>query len=116
MANQQKPERKKVLIRKGDQVVVISGKSRDRKTPREVLQVLPKEGKIVVAGVNVVKDTKKARSAAETSSVVEKEMPIDASNVQLIDPKSGQPTRVRLQKDADGKRQRVSVKSGEVIS
>lgn len=108
----------KLNIRKGDKVVVITGKSRDRKTPREVLRVMPKEGKIVVEGVNVVKDTpnKRARAAGqETQGITEKPMPIDASNVMLVDPKTGVPTRVKRVKGEDGKVNRVSVKSGETI-
>ena len=105
----------KMNIRTGDTVVVISGKSRDRATPRKVLGVIPKDGKLLVEGVNVVKDIRKATSAGSESGIVEKTMPIDASNVALVDPKSGKATRVRLVKGADGKRQRVSVKSGEVI-
>src|SRR4051812_40842960 len=98
-------------IRKGDKVVVISGKSRDRKTPREVLQVLPKEGKVVVEGVNVVKDApnKRARAAGqEDTGITEKPMPIDVSNVMLLDPKSNVPTRVKRVKGSDGKVARVS--------
>jgi len=108
----------KLNIRKGDKVVVITGKSRDRKTPREVLSVLPAEGKVVVEGVNVVKDTpsKRSRAAGQgNEGITEKPMPIDASNVMLIDPKSGTATRVKRVKGEDGKVARVSVKSGETI-
>jgi large subunit ribosomal protein L24 len=115
-----KPENKsaKLNIRKDDMVVVISGKSRDRKTPRKVLQVLPKEGKVVVEGVNVVKDapSKRARAAGQANEgITEKAMPINASNVMLIDPKSNTATRVKRVKGEDGKVTRVSVKSGETI-
>lgn len=118
MATKTENKPAKLNIRKGDQVLVISGKSRDRKTPREVLEVLPREGKVVVAGVNVVKDapSKRARAAGQgNEGIVEKPMPIDASNVMLIDPKTNAATRVKRVKGEDGKVARVSVKSGETI-
>ena len=110
----------KVNIRTGDDVIVITGKNRDRTKVRKVLKVLTAEGKVVVEGVNVVKDTVKPRGNARPSGIneagiVEKALPIDASNVQLVDPKTGKATRIRLVKDAAGRRQRVSVKSGETI-
>jgi large subunit ribosomal protein L24 len=106
----------KINIRKDDMVVVLSGKYRDRKTPRKVLSVLRDTGKVIVEGVNVVKDmpSKQAQRSGEENKITEKTMPIDASNVQLVDSK-GVPTRVRLVKGEDGKRARVSVKSGETI-
>jgi len=108
----------KLNIRKGDKVLVISGKNRDVKTPREVLSVSKETGRIVVEGVNVMKNTpdKRQRANGEEQGITEKTMPIDASNVQLIDPKSGKPTRVKRVKGEDGKVQRISVKSGEVIA
>ena len=114
---QAKARPQKLHIRKGDNVVVIAGKSRDRKTPRQVLDVNLISGKITVEGVNVMKDTpnKRAQQGQGEQGIVEKPMPIDASNVMLVDPKSGQPTRVRRVKDAEGKSQRQSIKSGEMI-
>jgi large subunit ribosomal protein L24 len=107
----------KLSIRKGDQVVVISGKNRDRKTPKTVLEVLPKKGKVIVEGVNVMKDTpnKRQQQQGAEQGITEKPMPIDASNVMLVDPKSGKATRVKRVKGEDGKVSRVSVKSGETI-
>jgi large subunit ribosomal protein L24 len=108
----------KLNIRKGDQVVVLTGKNRDRKTPREVLSVSTKTGKIVVDGVNLHKDTPNKRNRAAGQSdegITEKAMPIDASNVMLVDPKTGVPTRVKRVKGEDGKITRISVKSGEAI-
>ncbi len=107
----------KLSIRKGDKVVVISGKNRDRNTPKTVLEVLPKKGKVIVEGVNVMKDTPGKKQQQDASvGIVEKPMPIDASNVMLVDPKSGKATRVKRVKGEDGKVTRVSVKSGETIS
>ncbi len=107
---------KKINIRTGDSVVVLSGKYRDRKTPRKVLSVLRDKGKLIVEGVNVVKDmpSKRAQQAGGEQGITEKTMPIDASNVMLVDAK-GVPSRIRLVKGEDGKRARVSVKSGETI-
>ncbi|RYG69954.1 50S ribosomal protein L24 [bacterium] len=106
----------KIQIRKDDLVVVLTGKYKDRKTPRKVLSVLRDTGKVLVEGVNVVKDapSKQSQRAGDATGLTEKTMPIDASNVQLVDSK-GVPTRVRLVKGEDGKRTRVSVKSGETI-
>lgn len=115
---QAKARPKKLNIRKGDKVVVIAGKSRDRKTPREVLDVNLLTGKVIVEGVNVMKDTPNKRAQQQGGAdqgLIEKPMPIDASNVMLLDPKTNQPTRVRRVKDGEGKSQRQSVKSGELI-
>lgn len=108
----------KMSVRKDDMVVVISGKSRDRKTPKKVLDVNRITGKITVEGVNVMKDTPNKRAQQQGGAdegIVEKPMPIDASNVMLLDPKTNLPTRVKRVKDGDGKSQRASVKSGEII-
>lgn len=109
-------ERKKMRIRTGDMVLVISGEDRS-KTPRKVLKVLPNEGKVVVEGVNVMKDSQKQNQQQQgaAENFIEKPYPIDASNVALVDPKSGAPTRIRVQVDKDGKKQRIAVKSGEVV-
>ena len=115
---QAKARPKKLHVRKGDQVVVISGKNRDRKTPKTVTDVNRITGKVTVEGVNVMKDTPNKRQqqgGGASEGITEKAMPIDASNVMLVDPKSGEPTRVRRVKDGEGKSQRQSVKSGELI-
>lgn len=107
---------KKINIRKDDMVVVLSGKYRDLKTPRKVLSVIRDKGRVIVEGVNVVKDmpSKKTQQAGGEQGITEKTMPIDASNLMLVDSK-GVPSRIRLVKGEDGKRTRVSVKSGETI-
>ena len=106
----------KINIRKDDMVVVLSGKYRDLKTPRKVISVLRDKGRVIVEGVNVVKDmpSKKTQQAGGEQGITEKTMPIDASNLMLVDSK-GVPSRIRLVKGEDGKRTRVSVKSGERI-
>ncbi len=110
---------KPLRIRTGDDVIVLTGKSRDPKTPRKVLGTLPQEGKVIVEGVNMMKDRQKPKGGQRASGINQEEnivkpFPIDASNVALIDPKSGKATRVKMVVQ-DGKRVRVSVKSGDPL-
>ena len=111
--------RKPLHIKTGDQVIVISGEDKGA-TPRQVLAVLPKERRLIVEGVNVMKDRQKQRSQQRTAGinqedVIEKPFPIHAAKVMLIDPKTKKATRVRMTKAGDGQRQRVAVSSGEAI-
>ena len=99
-------------IRKGDKVVVLSGKDKGR--TGEVTQVSPKEGKLVVSGVNVAVRHRKPTQTNPQGGLERREAPMHASKVALIDPKSGKATRVRIE-EKDGKRVRVAVKAGEVI-
>ncbi|MBO7244468.1 MAG: 50S ribosomal protein L24 [Alphaproteobacteria bacterium] len=99
-------------IKKGDQVIVITG--RDKGKTGEVIKSMPKENKVIVQGINLVKrHTKPTQESA--GGIVSKEAPIHVSNVALIDPKDGKATRVGF-KVEDGKKVRVSKRSGEVIS
>ena len=99
-------------IKKGDQVIVITG--RDKGKTGEVIKSMPKENKVIVQGINLVKrHTKPTQESA--GGIVTKEAPIHVSNVALIDPKDGKATRVGF-KVEDGKKVRVSKRSGEVIS
>ncbi|MBC9208501.1 50S ribosomal protein L24 [Roseomonas aerophila] len=100
-------------IKKGDQVQVLTGKDKGKKG--EVLRVLPADGRAVVQGVNVVKRHTKPKSAGQEGGIVEKEATIDLSNLALLDPKSGKPTRVGFKVLEDGKKVRVARPSGEVI-
>ena len=109
---QPEPARFKLHITKGDTVRVISGEFRGKEG--KVLRVLPKKGRVVVEGINVVKRHKRATQAAE-GGIIQFPAPIHASNVMLLDPKSGEPTRVRRRKDTDGTVERLSVKSGQPI-
>lgn len=113
--------RRSLHIRTGDSVIVISGGGRSKEV-RKVIGVLPREGKVIVEGVNVMKDSQsqKNRQGGRPAGIneenyIEKPYPIDASNVALVDPKTGKPTRVKFQRSADGKVQRVAVKSGQNI-
>ena len=101
----------KMKIKKGDQVVVMSGD--DKGKNGEVVKAMPKEGKVVVQGVNLVKRHTKP-SQTTPGGIVTKEAPIHVSNVALVDAKSGKPTKVGY-KEVDGKKVRVARKSGEVI-
>ena len=99
-------------IKKGDQVIVITG--RDKGKTGEVTKAMPKENKVLVSGINLVKrHTKPTQENA--GGIISKELPIHVSNVALIDPKSGKATRVGIKVEKDGSKVRVAQKSGEVI-
>lgn len=106
------PARPKVHITKGDRVRVISGDYRG--TEGKVIRVLPREHRVVVEGVNIVTKHRRATPTAE-GGLIKFPAPIDVSNVMLLDPKSGTPTRVRRVKHKDGSVERLSVRSGEPI-
>lgn len=100
-------------IKKGDYVVVIAGKDKGRKG--DVLKVLPKEERVVVKGVRMVKRHVSPSQADPDGGIKEFEAPIHVSNVAHIDPKENKPTRVGFTTLKDGKKVRVAKKSGEVI-
>ncbi|MBP6361987.1 MAG: 50S ribosomal protein L24 [Novosphingobium sp.] len=100
-------------IKKGDNVVVRSGKDKGR--TGTVLQVLPKDGKVLVQGVNVAARHRKPSQANPQGGIDRREAPMAISKVGLADPKTGKATRVRFETSKDGKKVRVAVKSGEKI-
>ncbi len=100
-------------ITRGDTVRVVSGD--DKGKEGSVLRVDRKKYRVTVEGVNIVKRHKRAQREGEESAIIEFPAPIDASNVMLIDPKSGEPTRIRRKRDKDGALERISVKSGQAI-
>ena len=102
----------KMRVKKGDMVAVISGKNRG--ATGEILKVMPKELRVVVKGVNVVKRHQKP-SATSAGGIIEKELSIHASNVMHVDPKTKAPTRVFYKTLEDGRKVRVAKKSGEQI-
>jgi large subunit ribosomal protein L24 len=105
---------KRSKIKKGDQVVVISG--RDNGKRGRVLEVQPARGKVKVEGVGVVKKHQKANPQNNRGGgIIDKVAFIDISNVQLIDPQSGKPTRVRYEVGEDGTKTRVAAKSGHAL-
>ena len=99
-------------IKKGDSVVVRSGKDKGR--TGTVLQVLPQEGKVLVQGVNVAARHRKPSQTNPQGGIDRREAPMAISKVALADPKDGKPTRVRFEVK-DGKKVRIAVKSGETI-
>ena len=99
-------------IKKGDRVVVLTGKDKGRQGP--VLQVMPKESRVLVGGINMVKRHTKPSQGDPNGGIKSKEASLHISNVAYIDPKSGAPTRVGFKIDGD-KKVRVALKSGEVI-
>ena len=106
-------ERQKLHVSKGDTVRVVRGD--DKGHVGKVLRVYRKTGRVVVEGANIVKRHRKARTAEEQGGIIDFPAPIHASNVMLLDPKSDAPTRTRRRIDADGTKERLSVKSGEAI-
>jgi large subunit ribosomal protein L24 len=99
-------------IRKGDSVVVRSGKDKGR--TGTVLQVMTKDGKVLVQGINVAARHRKPTQTSPQGGIERKEAPLHVSKVAVADPKTGKPTRVRFE-ERDGKKVRVAVKSGETI-
>jgi large subunit ribosomal protein L24 len=100
-------------IRKGDTVVVLSGK--DKGKTGEVVRSMPKESKVVVAGVNVAARHRKPSQVNPQGGIDRKEAPLHVSKVAIADPKTGKATRVRFE-DRNGKKVRIAVKSGELIN
>lgn len=99
-------------IKKGDNVVILSGK--DKGKSGTVTKVLPKDGKVVVAGVNIAVRHRKPSQTNPQGGLDRFEAPLHLSKVAVADPKDGKPTRVRFE-EKDGKKVRVAVKSGETI-
>ena len=99
-------------LKKGDKVIVIAGKNRSE--TGTVVRVLPKDNLVVIDGINMVKKHRRATTRARSGQIIEKAMPLHASNVMLLDPKSGKPTRIKIVR-TDGGRQRVATESGEIV-
>ena len=105
---------KRAKVKKGDQVVVMTG--RDKGKRGRVLDVKPSEGKVKVEGVGVIKRHQKANPGANRpGGIIEREAYVDISNVQLIDPADGKPTRVRYDVAEDGSKTRVASGSGQAL-
>ncbi len=103
----------KLHIKKGDTVYVNSGD--DRGKEGRVLSVIPAKQRAIVEGVNMVSKSTKPTAKHPQGGIIKMEAPIHVSNLNLIDPKSGKPTRVGFRKDENGKKVRYSKKSGEEI-
>jgi large subunit ribosomal protein L24 len=100
-------------IRKGDVVVVISGKDKGKKG--KVMRVLQDDGRVVVEGVNLLKRHTRPTPRSPAGGIVEREQPLHASKVMPVDPKTGQGTRVRFKTLENGTKVRVAAKSGDEI-
>ena len=102
----------KLKLKKGDKVIVTTGK--DKGKTGEITTVFPKENKVIVGGINMVK--RHTRPSQESAGgIISKEMPIHVSNVALVDPKTGKATRVGYKVEKDGHKVRFAKKSGEVV-
>jgi large subunit ribosomal protein L24 len=109
----QKPTvRHKMHVTKGDEVQVISGEDSGKRG--RVLRVDPTSGRVTVQGINLIKKHMRATQTTE-GGILTREAPIHHSKVMLIDPKSGEPTRIRRRRDADGTVERIAVKSDQSI-
>src|SRR5499427_9565148 len=102
----------KLKIKKGDNVVVISG--RDKGKTGEVLRVLPAEARVVVQGINIARRHTRPRMG-DPGGIVEKELAIHISNVAHIDPGSSRPSRIGYRRLEDGRKVRFARRSGEII-
>lgn len=100
-------------IRKGDKVRVLTGK--DRGAEGTVSSVIPATGRIIVEGVNMAKRHQKPTRDTQQGGIIDKDMPIDMSNVAILSPKDGKPTRVGYRFDADGKKVRICKRTGDDI-
>ena len=99
-------------LKKGDNVVVLAGKDKGRSG--EIIQMMPKEGKALVQGINMVKRHQR-QSASQEAGIMNREAAIQVSNLALADPKDGKATRVGIKIMDDGRKVRVAKRSGEVI-
>ena len=105
---------KRVKIKKNDQVVIIAG--RDKGKRGRVLEVLPSKGKVKIEGANIIKRHQRANpSANQGGGIIDKEAYLDISNVQLVYPDSGKPTRVKYEVEGDRTKTRVAVRSGHSL-
>jgi large subunit ribosomal protein L24 len=102
----------KLKIKKGDHVVVVTGKDKGKKG--EVLKVLPAENRAVVKGVSMVRRHQR-QTASQEGGIINKEAPVHISNIAIEDPKDGKPTRVGYKFLKDGRKVRFARRSGEVI-
>ena len=102
----------KLKIKKGDHVVMLTGKDKGKKG--EVLKVMPSENRAIVKGVSMVRRHQR-QSASQEGGIINKEAPVEISNIAIEDPKDGKPTRVGYKFLKDGRKVRFARRSGEVI-
>ncbi|MBN1515973.1 50S ribosomal protein L24 [Candidatus Sumerlaeota bacterium] len=104
----------KTRIKKNDLVYVMRGRSAGQRQASRVLAVFPKTGRALVEGVNMVRKHQRARSQTGERGIIEKEAPIDLSNVMAIDSVTNEPTRIRMKINEDGTHERVSVEGNPI--
>ncbi|MDH3753587.1 MAG: 50S ribosomal protein L24 [Acidimicrobiia bacterium] len=97
-------------VKKGDRVVVLAGK--DKGKEGDVSRVLPKEGKVIVDGINVVKRHQKPTSATMQGGIIDKDLPIPVSRIAIVSPEDGRPTRVGYRFEPDGTKVRICKRTG----
>jgi large subunit ribosomal protein L24 len=97
-------------IKKGDRVRVLSGK--DRGKEGVVMRALPEKGKVIVEGVNVAKKHQRPTRMTMQGGIIDKDMPLDVSNVAIVSPGDGKPTRVGYRRDDQGRKVRVCKRTG----
>ncbi|MDA8303174.1 MAG: 50S ribosomal protein L24 [Actinomycetota bacterium] len=100
-------------IHRGDNVIVLSGKDKGRRG--EVVRALPKEGRVIVEGVNRVKRHQRTTQVRKRAGIIDKDLAVPVSKVALVCPKEHAPTRVRYSFGADGAKQRVCARCGEAL-
>jgi len=100
-------------VRKGDTVVVVAGKERGKRG--RVLRVIPDKNRVVIERINMIKKHQRPTQKLRQGGIIEREGAIHLSNVMLVDPTSGKPTRIGMRELGDGKKVRVARKSGEII-
>jgi len=100
-------------VRRGDTVMVVAGKERGKRG--RVLRVMPDQNRVVVERVNMIKKHQRPTQKLRQGGIIEREGPIHLSNVMLLDPGSGKPTRVGMRELGDGRKVRVARRSGEII-
>ena len=100
-------------LKKGDKVMVIAGK--DKGKSAAIVRVFRDENRVLVEGLNMAKRHRKATRQGGKGQIVEMPVPMHASNVMIVDPKSGKPSRIKITRGKDGARSRVAVKSGQEI-
>ena len=101
-------------IKKGDRVMVLSGKDKGREGV--VSRAIPSAGKVIVDGINVAKKHQKPTRSTTQGGIIDKDMPIDVSNVAIISPKDGKPTRVGFKFDDAGNKVRICKRTGVELS
>lgn len=103
----------KFNFKKGETVIIISGEDKGKKA--RILSVLPKANRAIVEGLNMISKHTRPSAKNQQGGIVKQEAPIHISNLMLVDPATGEPTRVGRKKNKDGKLERYSIKTGEVI-